>query len=307
MNWHDQTNLNRFLSGLDIRALAFATCDVREGWRLDFPAAHAAGVHLVLSGSGRVLAGGDTVSVADGSFVLIPAGQTYAFEHAAGGSRYRHGGFEPPPDGDILPAIQAGDGKPGMLLACGLASALIGGTLDVFGMIASLLVRRLDGADLIGAQFIRLGAELHPPRAGTRAMIEALLKQCLVLLLRDPDGIPGLPWSAEAAHPPLWRAFAAMADSLAADHTVDRLATIAGMSRTAFAAQFAAAFGRPPMALLRELRLRRAAALLASSSVTIEQAAGAVGYSSRSQFSRAFRELHGCDPSSFRASKQAFR
>ena len=54
------------------------------------------------------------------------------------------------------------------------------------------------------------------------------------------------------------------------------------------------------MAVLRQLRMRRAAALLAASSLSIDQVSGEVGYVSRSSFFRAFTKAYGTDPSSYR-------
>jgi AraC family transcriptional activator of mtrCDE len=66
-------------------------------------------------------------------------------------------------------------------------------------------------------------------------------------------------------------------------------------------ARFAAAFGCSPMALLSQLRMRHAADMLAANVLSIEQIAHAVGYTSRSSFFRAFRQIYGHDPSDHRA------
>lgn len=75
---------------------------------------------------------------------------------------------------------------------------------------------------------------------------------------------------------------------------------IAGMSRSAFAAAFRRAFGQPPMNLVKLVRLRRAGELLVSTALPVADVAKRVGFSSRSNFSHAFSQLHGMDPSRFR-------
>jgi AraC family transcriptional activator of mtrCDE len=85
------------------------------------------------------------------------------------------------------------------------------------------------------------------------------------------------------------------------DHTVDSLAQVACLSRSAFMARFASVIGRSPMAVLRELRMRRAAQVLEMNSLSVGQVANEVGYASRSSFIRAFREAYGVDPSEYRA------
>jgi len=82
--------------------------------------------------------------------------------------------------------------------------------------------------------------------------------------------------------------------------TVDSLATIAGMSRSAFAAAFRRAFGQSPMSLVKLVRLRRASELLVATTLPVADVAKRVGFSSRSNFSLAFGQLHGMDPSRFR-------
>jgi AraC-like DNA-binding protein len=73
------------------------------------------------------------------------------------------------------------------------------------------------------------------------------------------------------------------------------------MSRSAFAERFSAVLGRPPIEFLKEVRLRRAAQLLEMTDLPVKVVAGSVGYSSRSYFSRAFKELYGTYPANFRA------
>jgi AraC-like DNA-binding protein len=296
--------LDRFLSALDVRVLAFTICDVREGWRLEFPPADAVGVHMVLQGAGWVAAtGSKSASVSKETFVLIPAGAAYAFESSPGAPHAFKSALAPRPDALGLPSIQAGDGERALLLACGLMTATHGGTLDLFRDLPKPLARRLQGGDLLAEQFSRLRSELSEPRVGTRPMVETLLKQCMLSMLRDPVPVEtvGMPWSSGVAHPSLWRAFVLMVETLGAQHSLEALAATAGMGRSAFAEHFAKAFGRTPMALLKEMRLRRAGALLTDTSLSVESIARNVGYASRSQFTRAFRNFHGKDPKAFRA------
>jgi transcriptional regulator GlxA family with amidase domain len=103
------------------------------------------------------------------------------------------------------------------------------------------------------------------------------------------------------AEPGLARALQAMLECPSKRFTVEALASIAGMSRSAFAARFTQAFGRTPLNLLKSERLRRARELLATTNAPVDQIARTVGFSSRSHFSHAFRTAYGVDPSNFRA------
>jgi transcriptional regulator GlxA family with amidase domain len=96
-----------------------------------------------------------------------------------------------------------------------------------------------------------------------------------------------------------------MVDQPGASFTLERLAQLAGMSRSAFAHHFKKAFGRPAMDVLREVRLRRAAHLLRATDLPVKLVASQVGFGSRSHFSRAFRTHSGQDPAGFRAAALA--
>jgi AraC family transcriptional activator of mtrCDE len=96
------------------------------------------------------------------------------------------------------------------------------------------------------------------------------------------------------------RAFADMVARPGAAHTVRSLAHSAGLSRSAFMARFSEIFGRSPMAILRDLRMRQAALDLTTTMMPIDVVARNAGYESRSSFVRAFRKAYNVDPSKYR-------
>lgn len=83
--------------------------------------------------------------------------------------------------------------------------------------------------------------------------------------------------------------------------------SLAGMSRSSFAERFGRAFGRSPLDFVLMVRLRHAAHLLATTALPVKLVADAVGYASRSHFSRAFKATYGADPSAYRAMNGAGR
>jgi AraC family transcriptional activator of mtrCDE len=95
-----------------------------------------------------------------------------------------------------------------------------------------------------------------------------------------------------------------MASRPSVAHTVQSLSHAVGLSRSAFMARFSAAFGESPMSLLRRVRMRHAADLLAANALSIDQVALRAGYQSRSSFTRTFRTYYGSDPSEYRANAQ---
>ena len=77
------------------------------------------------------------------------------------------------------------------------------------------------------------------------------------------------------------------------------LASLAGMSRSAFAARFAARLGCAPIEYLARWRMGLAKDALLQGRQTLEQIAEDIGYESASAFSTAFRKRLGIPPGRF--------
>jgi transcriptional regulator GlxA family with amidase domain len=107
--------------------------------------------------------------------------------------------------------------------------------------------------------------------------------------------------STDAARIAVFReATALMERRLAEPITLEQVAEQVNASprqlRRAFTESGGATFG----AYLRELRMARAARLLASSDLPIQEIAAAVGYVQPSQFTKAFRRSFGTTPTRYR-------
>nr|WP_239024980.1 AraC family transcriptional regulator [Rhodoligotrophos defluvii] len=189
---------------------------------------------------------------------------------------------------------------------CGRIDAGFSGRIGLFDTLREPIIEHLSKDDPLHHAFGAVLAELAAPQLGTRALLETLLKQCLVLLIRRRMQAGGgrVSWLLPAGDERLSAALAAMLENSAEAHTLRSLSRRAGMSRSAFALRFTITFGQPPMAFLRDLRLRHAARLLETTELPVQAIAESVGYTSRSYFTRAFRTLYGIDPRSFRARKR---
>ena len=298
--------LDQFLAALDIGVSAFTACDVRTGWQLVFDPCRTASLHYCLAGEGAIRVGdGASIPLRQHSFVLLPPGVVYSIGGSAPDNDciVNQGRLRAPPLRESVPRIQAGDGEPAILTACGEVQLAHASTPDLFASLEGPLVEHFDGPDGLRDQFVMLLAESAQPRIGTRALTEALLKQCFTLLLRRQmeRGTAPLPWLAGLADPRMARVLSILFERLSESFTVETLAQVAGMSRSAFAARFSETFGQPPMLLFKALRLHRARELLATTRAPVANIARSVGFSSRSNFSQAFRSRYGVDPTNFRA------
>jgi transcriptional regulator GlxA family with amidase domain len=87
--------------------------------------------------------------------------------------------------------------------------------------------------------------------------------------------------------------------------SVQGMAQSAGMSRTSFTTMFRIVVGQSPMAYLVELRLRRAAGYLSTTTNSMREIAHLTGYDNEASFSRAFSRLFGRPPGQYRRERLA--
>lgn len=198
---------------------------------------------------------------------------------------------------------EIGEGEASLSLVCGSFRAVYGPGLDLFASLASPVVESFDAYDQLDGLMRHATVELAGREIGGGPMASALFKFVLLALLRRSLTSQNA-WVERfslLSDPPIARAFAEMASRPAANYSVQTLCRSVGLSRSAFMARFTAAFGESPMSVLRRLRMRQAASMLAANALSIERVALQAGYQSRSSFTRTFRKHYGTDPSEYRA------
>jgi len=139
--------------------------------------------------------------------------------------------------------------------------------------------------------------------AGQEAMLAKLSELMFLEALRAHiDGLPteARSWVAGLRDPEVAAALRLLHGGYAEPWTLERLARELGMSRSSFADRFTTYVGMPPMTYLARWRLQVAARMLQGGSVTVAQAASAVGYQSESAFNRAFKRQVGQAPGVWR-------
>jgi AraC-like DNA-binding protein len=302
--------LDRLLSNLDVDVEPFAMCLVSEGWRLRLPGPPEVLLHFVLQGRGSVLDPDDVPHpFSPGSFAVIPRGAAHAIE--AEGPVENEENIPTPCQGALLPQLIAGGSDdPPVIVACGIIKVRYGESLGLFDHLHDVLSVEMSDTPTVGAAFRAILEEQSQaaPRPGSDALTAALMNQCLVQLFRRLSESEGgqIPWLGALTDSRLARALQRILEEPAESHTVESLAEAASMSRSTFAERFTAAFGRTPMNLVNHARMQRAAHLLGQDdTLSIDQIAERVGFSSRSHFSRAFKKHTGVAPAEFRTDGRA--
>ena len=296
--------LDRLLVTLDVDVQSFALCNVKRGRRLVANAVDAVMVHYVLSGTHYLtIEGFEPIACGVGCIVIIPPGlvpmisldarpalDVFANEHT---TLTREG---------ILIMDAADGGEPDLRFVAGIVQASFSGSFGLFDTLTKPIKQHIS-SPLLDPAFRLLLEEVASPNLGARALTSALMKSCLVLMLRLmlSDSGSGRSMFGPLTDQRMSKALGSILDRPGAAHTIKTLADTAGMSRSSFCRAFADAFQTSPMEFVAATRLFHAAQMLKSTPLPVKVIAGNVGFTSRSHFSRSFRRAYGVDPTRFRA------
>ena len=139
----------------------------------------------------------------------------------------------------------------------------------------------------------RAGAENVLARLSELMFVEA------VRLYVETLPTAGQGWLSGLRDPVVGQALAALHGVPKEDWTVEKLARLAGVSRSVLAERFTEMVGQPPMQYLALWRMQLASRLLIDGE-QVAATADAVGYESEAAFSRAFKKLVGQSPATWK-------
>jgi AraC-like DNA-binding protein len=300
--------LGAALYPLRMRGVFYSQTEVSEPWGLEMPAfADCLAFHVITSGACWLELGREPpLHLRAGDLALVP--------HGRGHWLRSHPDAEATGRVDELPQQMISEHY--SLLRCGgggARSTMICGIVNFDQPTMSRLLRLLPsvihiaGADsndsrirdilrLIGAELklLRPGGEAVTVRLADILVIEAIRSW----LANDPAARTG--WLGALQDPRLGRVIAAIHRSPGADWSLESLASMAAMSRSAFAARFTSLVGEPAMQYVTRFRMEAARARLESGDMTVAAVAEQLGYRSEASFSRAFKRMLGCSPGSVR-------
>jgi len=267
--------LDQALGQLDIAAVAFQRIEIPGAV---LPPAGPGQVHFVavLSGSGQLECADGPLAVSTGELLLLAPG-----------------GVAPRPG-------------PGLVLAHGLLGATLLDGRSLFDFLSLPHRQEAGGTELFTGAIPELLRESAHGGAGSAAIVTCLARRLVTTLVRDawPEAEEVASPGAASQQVRLHKIVELLRKDPARDYSLDSLADAAGMSRTVFHRLFTQTYGSSPLALLRELRLKRAEELLVQTDMPIKTITARLGYRSRSHFWKLFRDVHGVDPEQFRQQRR---
>jgi AraC family transcriptional activator of mtrCDE len=297
-------DLDRLLVTMDVAVRNFAVCEVKQGRRLVGSVVDAIMVHYVLVGTMHMtLPGLPPIVCGPGGLVLVPPGLQPSMT-ADGGIGEEVVGAEHCTIGrDGLMLFDAAEGGAGDLrIVAGIIVASVSGSFGLLDRLRAPLAEDLGQSSTVQHAYAAMLSEIATPSFGSGALTASLMKVCLIIFLRRfVARAEAAPLIGGLANPRLTAAIDRVIENPAASHTRASLADAASMTVSTFARQFQAAFEMSPMEFVAKTRLRHGAEMLRGTNLPVKLIASSIGFSSRSHFSRAFREAYGSDPSAFRA------
>ncbi len=309
MPWERQDPLTQALYRVRMRGAFYSWTEAFGVGAVAMPQiADTLSFHMVARGCAFIeVDGEEAVRLDAGHLALVPRGIGHRVSTAPG-ARLVGRADELPQTmlGDSFSILRVGDPDGDELLAmlCGVVAFDAPAVHDLLAVLPPVL--RVDSArhPMMASLLSSLAEELRDPRPGGDAVATRLADVLVIQTVRawlsdEPEAATG--WLAALRDPRLGPAVAAVHRDPGHDWTLARLAGLATMSRSSFAARFTAVVGIPPMTYVAGARMRRAREMLLGGS-SVAAAASALGYGSEAAFSRAFARVTGQTPGRVRRS-----
>src|SRR5262245_45927177 len=294
-------DLNHLMRALEIDVVALTEILVPRGHRAEMGMIDAPAIHYNLKGSGRIsINRGPNMQLMPHLLIIVPPNTPFSIEvdGGDGATRLINRDCWKRDEAGLL-RVAVPNEKPEIVQICGFFNASFGQSVGLFRDLSEPVVEQFEPSDKIDGKLREAMNELLSQEVGMGAMTASLFKQVIIALARRAlrSSQSSTDRFALLADRQITRAFADMVARPGAAHTVQSLAYSASLSRSAFMARFSEIFGRSPMAILRDLRMRQAALDLRTTTTPVDVVAHKAGYESGSRFVRAFRKGYNVDPS----------
>jgi AraC-like DNA-binding protein len=280
-------------------------------------AQHVVSYHVVSAGScWLALLEGEAVRLEAGDIVVIPHGDAYVISSAPN----LHADM--PVDavltflqqmaaGRAAPVVIEGGGGPERAsLVCGFLGCDIRPFNPVIGALPRLVhLRRpseLSAPDRLTSLIEFAVAESRQRRAGGQSVLLRLSEVLFIEVLRryvDSLSADRTGWLSGLRDPIVARSLTLLHDRPAVAWTLEQLASDVGVSRSTLADRFTHVVGQPPMRYLARWRMQLASRLLVDGAAKVSAVAFDVGYQSEAAFSRAFKDIVGVSPATWRRTR----
>src|SRR5258708_10956174 len=302
------------LDSLKLRGRFFCRCELSAPWAFGFASGDFAHFHVIEGGTCCLQLQGeiDAVALEEGDLLLvIPRGHGYQLSDDPRTPPIQLTELVGKSQGGLRAVIRHGAGGAATNLICGafeFQGPQAAVSLAVLPQWIRVPKRERHANEWLNATVRFLQRETRDPSIGSETIITKLIDVMFVEAVRawlkdQPEGSAG--WLGALRDPSIGTALGLIHKAPEKQWTVPSLAAQVGMSRSPFAARFAALVGQAPMSYLQRWRLQIAARLLQNQALALSSIAEQVGYESLPAFSRVFKREFGVPPGQYRRHRTA--
>jgi AraC-like DNA-binding protein len=293
--------LDEVFAAMRVRSALYARLETTAPWGLDFVGGEAARFGLVAKGACWLsVEGEEPTRLSEGDCYVLAHGTRYVLQDALGSAtracsevvRDHIGG-----------TVSVGGGGEAAVVITGVFTFEEISVRPLLDLMPRSLVARIEQgrSGVLQSVLQLLNIETETPALGSGMVVSRLADIVLIQAIRAHAASGAdAGWLAALSDHQLASPLRAIHADPAADWTVDRLARIAGMSRSAFAKRFRDSIGETPLTYLTRWRMFRASCLLRQSELAVEEISDRVGYSSGAAFNKAFKRATGTTPARYR-------
>lgn len=297
------------LDSLKLRGRFFCQTELSAPWSLSFAAGFFAHFHVVERGTCWLQIDGvpDALTSKEGDLVVVmPRGQGYQLSDRPGTPPVPLTELIGDSRGGLRAVIKHGGGGSQTELICGAfeyQGPHANAALAVLPLWIRVPKRERHANAWLNSTLRFLRKETKQTSLGSETIVARLIDVIFVEAVRtwlkdQPRGSAG--WLGALRDPAIGAALGLLHKNPEKAWTVPCLAARVGMSRSPFAARFAALVGQSPMAYLKHWRLELSARLLREQNLSLATIADQVGYESAAAFSRVFKREFRVSPGQYR-------
>lgn len=294
--------LSDVLQDFRLSGVSYSRCELRHPWSIAFPQQKLLRFHFVSKGPCWIYTEAlGWQELRDGDLVLLPQGIAHRIASAPDVLGNSLDECQVTKLGsNICDVVREGTGATNTLF-CGSMSLGVC-ALDPLITLMPPVIKGCDVAGndpIVGPLLAAMTVEATQPQMGSATILSRMADLLTARLIRcwvNCNGVATSGWLAAIRDPHIGRALAAMHRDPGHNWTVEKLASVAGQSRSIFAGRFSAVLGEGAAHYLARLRMQLARELLGQGSLSVADVATRLGYESEASFARAFKRITNVSP-----------